>query len=837
MAKGRNASKMISAVSLSLLILSLVFLASSVCASESDGGIDFRHLPNHTAYPGPWERYIKAPVDKKYVIPERIWKVEGNVSMMGMVADELWECHTDGRKCGGGGGGEDDDEDTGEEGILIGEGGFLTVAFKENIAGRVCINISAAIDNPIVKLAYSESHFFVGEKSDATNDEAWDEPLSLHIRNLTGKVCVATEFNRGAFKYLTVYIDVIPVLGSQNTEVGDSGRSLYTKPSIKLSNIWVNSTSFPSQSSGRAYTGCFSSSSDLLNRIWYAGAYTLQLCTIPPNEGSALIPVNQDWDHNTSPPGSWYNNFTISDGTTVLTDGAKRDRVVWPGDLVIAVPGVAVSTFDMMAVRNALDVLLEHVYDDGRLPYAGPPLGMRGEFSDTYHMHTLLGMYDYVLYSGDVAWLTKRWTLYKRALETSTAKVEDEDLMRVHSPFDWNRKGMQGHNGEASAILYHVLRRSIELAEWLQLDQNTAIQWKELMHRLERGITKLYCSETNLYSDNLDGRHCNGIDHVDPQDGNSWVLISGVNHLASPHIKQGVSEALRKRWNAFGAPAPEFPNVMSPFASGFELQAHCMAGFPDNAVELILLMWGYLLDGPGFTNSTLAEGFRTDGYVHYPAYPVPSRNSHAHGWSTGPTSVLMNHIIGITLLRPGGETWAFRPVLTKWLGWARGGFATGRGKFEGCIWRVVLRDNTEGMDKRKGIIAAVHAPEGTKGSFGWVGQSQGEHAYSSAVLGGDEWKAWIRWEDEAAETEEIHVGTSMEYPEDAWYRREIQFKGGQVLVYDDGWTEPAMQERGPGDVDWEAIGQGYKWNVAWAPLSGCFLDPAAVGTWDVPALP
>jgi hypothetical protein len=61
------------------------------------------------------------------------------------------------------------------------------------------------------------------------------------------------------------------------------------------------------------------------DRIWYAGAYTNQLCIIDPTTGDAL---------GTTPPALPFFNFTISNGTSVLTDGAKRDRLVWPGDMV-----------------------------------------------------------------------------------------------------------------------------------------------------------------------------------------------------------------------------------------------------------------------------------------------------------------------------------------------------------------------------------------------------------------------------------------------------------------------------------------------------------------------
>lgn len=57
------------------------------------------------------------------------------------------------------------------------------------------------------------------------------------------------------------------------------------------------------------------------------------------------------------------------------------------------------------------------------------------------------------------------------------------------------------------------------------------------------------------------------------------------------------------------------PNVISPFATGFELMAHCEAGRFQTSIDLMRLMWGYMLDGPGMTNSTLIEGYSVDGDI------------------------------------------------------------------------------------------------------------------------------------------------------------------------------------------------------------------------------
>jgi hypothetical protein len=97
-------------------------------------------------------------------------------------------------------------------------------------------------------------------------------------------------------------------------------------------------------------------------------------------------------------PVTWYNNYTVTNGTSALVDGAKRDRLVWAGDMSIAVPGIVVSTNDLITVRNSLDSLfvLQNT-TSGQLPYAGRPFPSILSF--TYHLYTLIGVSDYYIYS------------------------------------------------------------------------------------------------------------------------------------------------------------------------------------------------------------------------------------------------------------------------------------------------------------------------------------------------------------------------------------------------------------------------------------------------------
>ncbi|KAL9603718.1 MAG: hypothetical protein Q9219_001037 [cf. Caloplaca sp. 3 TL-2023] len=729
-------------------------------------------LPRQALFPGPWEEYIKAPQDKSRIRPAKVWDFEGLVSFPEAVVN--WQ---------------ENNSSTG-----LGPGGLITLEFPENIAGRVCLDIGfVSSGKHYLALAYSESPKFVGRLSDATDREARDLPLYLAIER-NGTACVGPEFVRGAFKYLTIYIPKHPpkpkdiwseynlLPSSDDTSYSDTHQKhlrLHDEKSynISITSLYINCTAFPSNPNSRAYTGYFSSSSTLLNRIWYSGAYTLQITTIDPAEGSSLIDYNRVVNHNHSPKGSWYSNFTIANGTAVTTDGAKRDRMAYAGDMAIAVPGIAVSTYDMVAVRTGLDTLFIRQYANGALPYAGPPMGYRGEFSDTYHLHTLLGVWNYVMFTDDIPWLQSHWDAYLRAFEYSLAKVDRTGLFHVTSTADWLRPGMTGHNLEATSLMYYVLGLTIRLADEIVKDPYARDQfgrWKAVAARMEWGIEILYCEENGLYGDNVGRRGCGGHHECMPQDGNSWAIMSGI--IANGTRRLEVSENLRKRWTRYGAPAAEFPNVISPFASGFELLAHCAAGNHDAAVELTELMWGYMLDGEGFTNSTCVEGYRIDGDIQYPAYASSARNSHAHGWSTAPTMVLMTEILGIKLESPLGRQYRIEPHLTKWQKHARGGFATGLGRFEVALRRMVFKNfgKVEVLD--------LWTPGGSAGTvvFGGTWYVKGRRARFIRYLEGD-----VKAEQVTAD----------------WMEQE--------LMEDDDWQEPKMEERPVGIVDWVALEENY----------------------------
>src|SRR4051794_250698 len=148
---------------------------------------------------------------------------------------------------------------------------------------------------------------------------------------------------RGGFRYLTVV----------NRSAG----------TLQISGVSVEITFTPQLSDLRAYKNYFYSNDRLVNRVWYGGAYTVQTNIIANDQGRVWGP----------PALGGNNNALVGElGSTVLVDGAKRDRTVWPGDLGISVPTDYASLGDMVTIKNSLQTLYNHQNAAGALPYPGP---------------------------------------------------------------------------------------------------------------------------------------------------------------------------------------------------------------------------------------------------------------------------------------------------------------------------------------------------------------------------------------------------------------------------------------------------------------------------------
>jgi hypothetical protein len=492
---------------------------------------------------------------------------------------------------------------------LSGNNASVTLDFGVEVGGLVTLAFGAASDTgQSVGLAFSESSQYVGQTSDASNggqgaDGALQAPVSP-----SGSYTVPTAKLRGGFRYLTLFL----------TSAGW----------VEIRAVSLQFTAAPAMGTPNLFPNYFESNDALLDQIWYAGAHTVELALIDPTEGRV-------WP---APTTGWDNSATVGVGTTVLVDGAKRDRTVWPGDMGISGPTAFVSLGDVLSLKNALSTLFAHQMASGELPQAGPEVNFYG--SDTYHLWTLNGVYDYYLFSADKSWLDSVWTQYRSGLAFSTAKIDGNGLLAVTGPSDWGRSDQGGENIEANALLYRVLRGCSTLAT-IEGDSALATSCTNQAAALRMSASaRLWDAAMGLFRDNAQS-------DIHPQDGNSLAVWSGL--VGSSAQAQSIVAALKANWTVYGSTTPEWAGGISPFPGSLEVLARFTASDDQDALALIRTEWGYMLNAPIGTGSSFWEGYNSDGSFGYGGAYM----SCSHGWSTGPTSALTMFVLGVMPGVPG----------------------------------------------------------------------------------------------------------------------------------------------------------------------------------------
>ncbi|MEV5751542.1 alpha-L-rhamnosidase C-terminal domain-containing protein [Actinoallomurus sp. NPDC052308] len=553
---------------------------------------------------------------------------------------------------------------SGETTRISGNGSYVTLDFGKDVGGLATLHFAGSDGAQQVGLAFSESSDYVGPDSDASTGgpRKTDGVLYADVNGPTTYTTPA-QYQRGGFRYLTLFLS--------------------SAGSVDLDGVSVHFTAAPAMKNPAQYANYFYSSDPLLNRIWYAGAYTVQLNTIDPKTGRTWEP----------PAALWDNTGDVGVGDTILVDGAKRDRTVWPGDLGVEIPTAYAAFNDTVSARNALTTIFQHQKSTGELPYSGPMMNKYG--SDTYHLWTLSASYDYYRYTGDSAWLTSVWDNYKLGVDYSLAKLDANGLLSITGTGDSVRILTKGENFTANALLWRVLNTGSELAT-ARGDAALAASYASRAAALRTAINQ------NFWDDSVGAYKYYPNQTIHPQDGNSIAVWYG---LADADQARRISAQLTGNWNDVGSTAPENKGNPGVFSGSLEVNAHFAAGgqAADQAgVDLIRRQWGYMLNNPHGTQSTFWESYRAGESCLFCSNYV----SLAHGWATGPTPALSAYVLGVAPDSPGGRTFHFVPHVAG-LTFTQGRITTEYGPVD-ASWRI-----------HKGEFSAhLAAPKGTTGRVG-----------------------------------------------------------------------------------------------------------------------
>jgi hypothetical protein len=130
----------------------------------------------------------------------------------------------------------------------------------------------------------------------------------------------------------------------------------------------------------------------------------------------------------------------------------------------------------------------------------------------------------------------------------------------------------------------------------------------------------------------------------------------------------------------------------STFYGYYMLEAQAKAGQQQAALDVIRQYWGAMLDlgattfwedfdldwvAQGVTRiDELPQAGKKDIHGDFGAYCYPGfRHSLCHGWSSGPASWLLEHVLGVQIVEPGCKTVRVVPFLGD-LQWVEGTYPT-----------------------------------------------------------------------------------------------------------------------------------------------------------------
>lgn len=547
---------------------------------------------------------------------------------------------------------------------------YVVYDFGQEVGGTVEVTARTRSGTPTLNLAFSESQQFMTTESDFSQDppniatETHSFPLEQGTRTVSDPVI------RGGFRYLMVYL---------------SGSG-----SVDLSDLGLHFTADPTNPDLRDYRGAFLSSDQTLNRMWYAGAYTVQMSTIDPTTGRPYP----------AQPGPVTNDEVIGEGTTVISDGAKRDRMIWGGDNAVANEVSYLTTGQSDPSANAVSFMAKGQFPSGQVPglYL-PGTGYHPAWGE-YAAWWIHNLWQHYLYTGDRAFLDRYWSTLKKNVAWFESLVADDGLLVVPD-------GASGHWGYGNAgketydnaVYVHVLKLAAQAAA-VEGDEDLARSYRAAAERTAKAVNaQLWDASAGAYvTEPGSSAH--------PQDGNAMAVMAGVaTGDRADAVLRFFKEELAGKYGDLtnDVSGDVVPRYISPFVTSHALQAYADQNSDagnDAALDLVKRTWGHMLggDNPGtfWENVSPTGGFQLGSYT-----------SLSHGWAAAPTSFLTNEVLGVTPTAGGFESFSVLPHPGGDLRWAQGVVPTPHGDIE-AAWK--LTGHTMSL--------VVSAPTGTSGTAG-----------------------------------------------------------------------------------------------------------------------
>ena len=362
------------------------------------------------------------------------------------------------------------------------------------------------------------------------------------------------------------------------------------------------------------YQGSFKCDDERLNTIWTTGAYTVHLNM-------------QDY----------------------VWDGIKRDRLIWLGDLHPETSTIAHVFGGDESVYATLDLACKQ--------YPLPNNWFNG--MSAYSMWYLIIHHDWYMHNGNLAFLQKHTDYIKGLIDQIDGRVNADGTEKLGGGkfLDWpSSPNKEGVEAGYRALLVWALKDAAKLCRILE-DETYAKKCEDIIGRLNKKI----------------------MPHNNLKQASALMALAGI---------MDTEEACKGNLLVGG------PKGFSTFYGYYMLQALAQGGYYAEAMDIISQYWGGMIDlgattfwedfnlewtkNAGRIDEFVPEG-KKDIHGDFGAYCYPGfRHSFCHGWASGPTAWLSEHVLGVKVLEPGCKKVSIKPNLGN-LKWAEGTFPTPNG--------------------------------------------------------------------------------------------------------------------------------------------------------------
>ena len=355
-----------------------------------------------------------------------------------------------------------------------------------------------------------------------------------------------------------------------------------------------------------------------------------------------------------------------------LLEGIKRDRLIWQGDLYPEVKCI-------MAVFGNNEVVPKSL-DHGR-ETTPLPAWMSGY--SAYSLWWIINQHDWYLQNGDLSYLQKQRKYLVELLNNVIGKINADGTEQLDGArfLDWptSRNPEVIHSG-----LQALMAITMDAGEKLCI----ALGEKETAQKCNDAAKRLRQQKPDAHDSKQ-----------------AAALLS----LAGMQDPRAMGDIIAKN----GAQG------FSTFYGYLMLEGMAKAGDYQEALDCIRQYWGGMLDlgattfwedfdlkwmeNAGRIDELVPEG-KIDVHATYGDYCYKGfRHSLCHGWASGPTPWLSEHVLGVQVLEKGCKTVRIAPNLGD-LEWVEGSYPTPYGP-------IKIRHEKKSNGK---IISTIDAPKGIK---------------------------------------------------------------------------------------------------------------------------